>query len=146
MSWDVLIFNYEGKPPLPDEMAEAPEPKTLGSAAEVRERITAHWPDVTWSTPTSGIYEGAGFAINVDTGKDDPLEAVMLHVHGAGDAVSALFALAIPNGWSLYDCSTDEFLDPEDPEAAGWDGFQKLRNKAVSSRQDKTPKTKRKRK
>jgi hypothetical protein len=66
----------------------------------------------------------------------------MLHVRGSGDALSAMLAFANPNGWSLLDCSTGEFLDPRDPSPEGWEGFQAFRDRVLGSEDGKKPKGK----
>ena len=145
MSWDVVVINYGGKPPLPDEMAGAPPPGPLGPAAQVRGSIAAYLPGVDWSDPTWGIYEGNGFSLEFNTGKDDAIDSIMVHVRGRGDAISAMLAFANPLGWSLLDCSTGEFLDPENPSSEGWAGFQAFRDQDLGSLERKKPKGKGKR-
>lgn len=132
MSWDVLVMNYNGSPPADmEEMAEAGEPDPLGKLASVRKAISKYLPDVDWSDPVYGIYEGEGFTIEFSMGKEDPLDSIMLFVRGGGDAITTLFQFANPNNWSLFDCSTSEFLDPENPSPVGWEGFQEFGDKAV---------------
>ncbi len=42
MSWDVLVFNFQGNPPPPPEsMDTGPKPPALGKADEVRKAISA---------------------------------------------------------------------------------------------------------
>ena len=136
MSWDVLVLNLGGKPP-PSDAADADPVGPLGPAAQVRRRIAKHLPGVDWSDPASGLYERDGFTIEFRAGDDDPIDLIMLHVRGGGDAIRALLQFANPNGWALLDCSTSEFLDPENPSAEGWEGFQAFRDKAA-----RTPKRK----
>ena len=150
MSWDIMVLNYGGKLS-PEEMLEAETVGPLGSAAQVRRRIAKHLPGVDWSDPAWGIYEGEGFTIEFNSGNDDPIDSIMLHVRGGGEAIPAMLRFATPNGWSLLDCSTSEFLDPENPSAEGWEGFQAFRDRASSlpkrkqaKRQAKEPKRKRK--
>jgi hypothetical protein len=132
MSWDVLVMNYHGAPPADvDEMAAAGEPDPLGAAAAVRAAISQHLDGVDWSDPTWGLYAGEGYTIEFNIGDEETVDSLMLHVRGGGAAIPALFCFAQPNNWSLFDCSTSEFLDPEDPSHEGWEGFQALRDKVV---------------
>lgn len=139
MSWDVLLLNYEGNPPTPDGEEEPPS-SPLGPAAEVRASLARALPGIDWSEPAWGVYQGDGFTIELNTGTDDPIESIMLHVRGEGDAPSALRAIAAPHRWSLYDLSADAYLDPDDPDAAGWDAFRAYRDRAVGPRGGKPPK------
>ena len=137
MSWDVLVLNCGGNP-----ADEAGEERPLGPAARVRMSISAHLPGVDWSDPAWGVYDGDGFSIEFNTGKRSPIASIMLHVRGGGDAIPAMLAFANPNGWSLFDCSTSEFLDPENPSPEGWEGFQAFRDKAVGRSGGTKPKGK----
>lgn len=142
MSWDVLVMNYHGSPPADmDEMSEETEPDPLGKPTQVRKAISKHLPDVNWSDPNWGIYEGDGFTIEFSMGKGDPVETIMLHVRGGGEAIATLLHFAKPNKWSLFDCSTSEFLDPENPSAEGWEGFQEFRDKVVKKKSATKKKT-----
>ncbi len=124
MSWDVVVLNYNGAPPT--DWDDADDPETLGSAAEVRERISQHLDGVDWSDPTFGVYVGSGFTIEFPIRDQDPVDSLMLYVRGKGDAITALLQFAEPNGWSLLDASNSEFIDPENPSQEGWEGFQRL--------------------
>ena len=143
MSWDVMVFNYHGTPPADmDEMAEAGDPDPLGKAAAVRKAISKYLNGVDWTEPAWGVYMGEGFSLEFNMGEGDPIESIMLHVRGGGDAIAALLQFSQPNNWSLFDCSTSEFINPEDPSSAGWEGFQEFRDKVV--KKSKKPKRKKK--
>ena len=134
MSWDVMLFNFGGTPPANfEELAGDYPSKPLGSAAGIRDAISKQLPDVDWSDPAWGIYDGDGFSIEFNTGNRDPVDSVMLHVRGGGNAVAAMMQFAEPNQWTLFDCSTGEFLDPENPSPEGWEGFQAFRDKVIGS-------------
>ncbi len=130
MSWDVMVLNYGGRLS-PAELLNAEPVGPLGPTAQVRRRIAKHLPGVNWSEPAWGVYEGDGFTIEFNAGEDDPIDSMMLHVRGGGDAIAALIRFAKRNGWSLFDCSTSEFLDPENPSSEGWEGFQAFRDNAI---------------
>ena len=133
MSWDVMVFNFGGEPPSMDRLADDDTPlPPLGPARQVRAAISAALPGVDWSDPTWGLYSGDGFSIEFNTGKEDPIDGIMLYVRGGGDAIAAVLRFANPNGWSLLDCSTSEFLDPRRPSQAGWEGFQRFRDQAFN--------------
>jgi hypothetical protein len=142
MSWDVMVFNYHGNPPADmDEMAEARDPDPLGKASAVRKAISKHLEGVDWTDPAWGIYLGEGFSLEFNMGKEDPVETIMLHVRGGGNAIAAMLRFAVPNDWSLFDISTSEFIDPENPSQEGWEGFQEYRNKVVKkTKKSKTSK------
>ena len=131
MSWDVLVLNYHGSPPDIEEMAEAGDPDPLGNASAVRVAISRHLEGVDWSDPAWGLFEGDGFSFEFNMGNKDPVDSIMLHVRGGGDPIAAMLQFSQPNKWSLFDCSTSEFLDPDNPSHEAWEAFQELRDKVV---------------
>jgi hypothetical protein len=141
MSWDVLVLNYGGR--APQEIDEEPiDSVPLGPAAQVRKRIAAHLPGVDWSDPAWGLYEGEDLSIEFNAGKANSLNSIMLHVRGGGDVIPTLLSFATPNGWLLLDMSTTEFIDPENPSAEGWEGFQEYRDRVISRKPAKKAKPK----
>jgi hypothetical protein len=137
MSWDVMIFNTRGKNPPSIEQFQESDYDPLGPAASVREALSNLLPGIDWSDTTWGIYQGAGFSIEFNVSKDDPIGTMMLHVRGAGDAISAIVAFARPSGWSALDCSTSDFINLDQPSQAGWEGFQAFRDKVMEQYRDK---------
>jgi hypothetical protein len=101
-------------------------------ASAVRERISAILPDVDWTDPAWGIYLGDGFSIEFNVGSDDPIENMMLHVRGGGDAVTEIVKLIQRQNWKALDCSSGEFLDPDSPSRESWQRFQSYRDKIVA--------------
>lgn len=138
MSWDVMIFNTRGKKPPPIEQFQESDYDPLGPAARVRERLSSLLPGIDWSAPTWGIYEGDGFSIEFNVGKEDPIGSMMLHVRGGGDAIAAIVSFARPLGWSAMDCSMGDFLDLDSPSQEGWQGFQAFRDKVNDQYRDKS--------
>jgi hypothetical protein len=136
MSWDVVVLKIRGRcPPSPEELQDN-DCLPLGSARDVRKWISTRLSGVDWSDPTCGLYEHDGLWIEFDVGNDDPINSMMLRVRGSGDAISAIMAVTSPKRWSALDCSTSDFLNPENPSPAGWLGFQALREKAVGMLRD----------
>ena len=133
MSWDVMLFKFNVPPASTEEIDES-NIVPLGQSAQVREAISSMLPGVNWSDPAWGVVDGPGFSIEFNTGKEDPIKSIMLHVRGGGNAVPAIMAFAIPAGWSALDCSTGEFLDPVKPSDEGWKKFQEYRDQVIQSR------------
>jgi hypothetical protein len=100
MSWDLQVFHCGGKPPVPGRKVGAPPETTLGVAVQVRAALGRHLPGIIWTDPTWGIYYGEDFLIEFDTGRDDPIGSLSLHVRGGREAIPTLLALARGNGWS----------------------------------------------
>jgi hypothetical protein len=133
MSWDVMIFKIRGNPPPSIEKINESDTQPLGPAAEVRREISEALPGVDWSDPTWGTYSGSGneFSIEFNVSNDDPVDNMMLHVRGSGDALSPIMAVVRPRAWAAFDCTTGEFLDPQNLSDRGWRAFQEFRDKIV---------------
>jgi hypothetical protein len=134
MSWDVMLFKFKGVLPKSAEEIEEANMVPLGPSTQVREAISSTLPGVNWSDPFWGVVDGPGFSIEFNTGKEEPIKSIMLHVRGSGNAVPAIMAFAVPAGWSAFDCSTGEFLDPVKPSDEGWKKFQAYGDQMIRSR------------
>lgn len=126
-----MVFDFGGDPPPIDQMGDEDRPRMMGTSNEVRSKIDAHLSGIDWSDPTWGIYDGNGFSFEFSMREEEEKDGFMVHVRGGGDAIGALIQFAEPNKWSLLDCSTGEFIDPDDPSPEGWEGFQAFRDKVI---------------
>jgi hypothetical protein len=82
-------------------------PQDLGSAEEVRQKISACFPTVDWSDPTFGIFEGEGFSFMFTMGEEETIESFVVCARG-GIAFGPLRGLASRWGWDLFDFSQGE--------------------------------------
>lgn len=131
MSWDVSVFAAKVPPPPVSEMRDDWRGELLGTAAEVRAKISECLSEVDWTDPTWGIYEGNGFSLEFNTGRKDPSNGFMVHVRGGGNAVAAILRLADCEGWYLLDCSQGEWIHHCSDAEAGWEEFQTYRDEVL---------------
>lgn len=126
MSWDAVILKIQG-PFRPVEEVADEDYLPLGSIESVTERIRAAFPGSEWSGPT-----WATWSLNEDTGVTIDLEGVessnsiVVSVSGSGNPVPHLLALARANDWVVLDCSTTQFLNPDEGSSEGWEGYQSV--------------------
>jgi hypothetical protein len=105
---------------------------SLGLQAEVRQKISTIMPQVDWTDPSWGVFDGDGFSFEFSVGKEDPSDGFMIQVRGGGPAVMKLLELVESTGWYFLDCSQGEWLHHcKDPDA-GWIGFQVYRDRVTS--------------
>ena len=52
MSWDLIAMAFKAPPPPMDRMPPGWEPEVMGTADEVRAKLSAHLPETDWSDPT----------------------------------------------------------------------------------------------
>ncbi|MBR7835016.1 hypothetical protein KDL01_17205 [Actinospica durhamensis] len=131
MSWDVVLFK------IPNDvasMADIPrnyKPAPLGSRTEVEAVLRTAVPTVDLSDPTWGNLDGPTWSIELNIGRDDPIDSIMLHVRGGGDEVMApIFAMAAALDCRVLDCSSGDFITAVE-ETDGWHEFQAFRDRAV---------------
>lgn len=133
MSWDVLVSGAKSPPPCVADMPDDWHGNILGATDDVRQRITASFPNTDWTDPSWGIFEGDGFSFEFSIGSKDQSDGFMIHVRGGGSAVPSLLKLAESNQWYLLDCSQGEWLHHcTDPEA-GWSGFKAYRDRVLGN-------------
>ena len=101
-------------------------------------------PGVDWSDEQKGFFETEDFSIEFSIPEERPITCIMLAVRGGGDAFGALKALALPNKWSLFDCSESDFLDLNRPTADSFEAFQNFRDRALKQTSRRTPPKKQK--
>lgn len=134
MSWDVVVFDFDGNPPedafaLPEDYEFA----DLGPTDTVRSAITAHFSDTDWSEPGIGLVEGDGWSIEFLIGEDTHVGALMSwKVRGSGDPVTPIVELCKAEGWSPLDTSSGTFLDLDAPSMEGWAHFQEFRDMVIA--------------
>lgn len=125
MSWDVAFVRIRGSCRPVAEVAEA-DYIPLGKPAAVRKAIRAAFPKAEWLHMDGLVYAGKGLEIEFDLEGLESANTVVAHVHGSGDPIRSLLQLASLNGWLVLDCSTGEFIDPQNPSYEGWEGFTAL--------------------
>ncbi len=131
MSWDVSVFAAKVPAPPVAEMPDDRRGEILGTAAQVRGKISACLPQVDWSDPMWGTYERDGFSFEFNVRRQNPSNGFMVHVRGRSGAVAALLQMADRWGWYLLDCSQGEWLHHLSDAEAGWEGFQAFRDRVL---------------
>jgi hypothetical protein len=133
MSWDVSIWAAPEPPPPVAELTDQWRWTPLGLRSEVRQQISRVLPGVDWTDPHWGVYRGHGFTFefSISARKPEPLESIMVHVRGGGDAVPLLLRLAAENDWYLLDCSAGEWLHHLPAPDEGWQEWQAFRDRTI---------------
>ncbi|GAA3638268.1 hypothetical protein ACLIYM_05385 [Streptomyces fenghuangensis] len=131
MSWDVLLLSipagFDSVSDLPRDYSPAP----VGDGARVRQALRTAVPEVELDDPSWGVLTGPTWSIELNIGDEDPVESVMLHLHGGGDDVlPVVFRIATALGCRPVDCSNGEFLAEGD--TGGWHAFQAFRDRVAA--------------
>jgi len=129
MSWDVVLYNFEGNPPdINDLSGESP---SMGDAQEIRDSISAVIPDVDWSDPACGVVFNDDCVIEFSHQETGQVSIIMLHVRKSKDPVSTIVKLCKTYNWSAFDTTSMEFIDLDTSCAKGWDGGQEFRDQKI---------------
>jgi hypothetical protein len=126
MSWDVVLLKT--KINLVDKNAN---PDNLGKKDEIIERLTTLLPTLDYSDTSWGIFTDKNFSIEFNTGTDDIVETIMLHIRGGGDPLVIIKIICDSENWFALDCSTTEYIDTDNLSKESWENFQKFRDKII---------------
>ncbi|MFF4120826.1 hypothetical protein ACFY0P_46425 [Streptomyces sp. NPDC001714] len=134
MSWDVLLLR------LPDHVTSVHElpadcaADPLGRQCDVLAAVAQAVPEVDLSDPAWGELSGPTWSIELNIGSEDPVDSIMLHVRGSGDAVlTPVFRLAEALQCKVLDCAAGDLITPG--QTAGWQAFQQFRDRVIGAAQ-----------
>jgi hypothetical protein len=124
MSWDVLVLaapsSYASMDDIPSDFTGQP----FGPAAVVLQKLQTNFPGIDLQDPAWGVVTGPGWSIELNIGRDDPIDSIMLHVRGSGDGVLEVIAdIAETVGGRALDVSEGVFLTREPEQLSGWHAF-----------------------
>jgi hypothetical protein len=91
MSWDIFVQDIPREANSPADIPDNFKPKPVGLRSDVIGKIGAVVPDVDFSDPSLGIFDGPGFSIEIDLGKEELLDGFVFHVRG-GDLAAFVIA------------------------------------------------------
>ena len=126
MSWDVLLLKE--KCDLNDKDVDVPP---LGNRDEIIRTLTALMADLDYSDPTWGILESDEFSIEFNTGREELVDSIMLHIRGGGDPLIIIKLICDHTGWGAFDTSTSDFMDTDKLSPESWLAFQKFRDRVI---------------
>ena len=139
MSWDLSVYSPTGP---------------LGSAADVRQKVSRALPGVDWSDDTCGVLQQGGYVLefslldrggagdeddeDLDDDSDGELAdttpvSMVVSVRGGGEPLPPLVKLCKQYGWKLGDGDSGEDIDLDSPSDEGWRDFQAFRDKVADS-------------
>jgi len=134
MSWEVIIYNFEGDPPVSmDDLPEDYIPPSLGDSEEVREKLSASLPDIDWSEPSAGLLEGDGWTMEFNIRESEEVERIVLHIRGSGNPIQSICRFCLENEWEALDCATGEFINLANPSPESWKEFQDFHDEVLNS-------------
>ncbi|GAK57177.1 hypothetical protein U27_04142 [Candidatus Vecturithrix granuli] len=131
MSWDVL---FQDVPQNIDSVGKIPEnftPHALCSRKYFEDMVVALFPNIDNNDTSWMILQEESYSIEFNSGKDDPMESVMLHVRGDEKALNAIKKICEYTGWKALDCSLGEFIDFDRNPDEGFSKWRNYRNEVI---------------
>jgi hypothetical protein len=126
MSWDILIQDLprdvQNVADIPDDY----QPRPLGARDAVIARLHEVLPEVDFSDPTWGIFDGPGFSIEFNMGTEEICDNFMLHVRGGGRVVETISKLLEHLRLRGVDCQTGDFftIDAAQDSFRRWQAYR----------------------
>lgn len=132
MSWDVMLQHLPPGIRSISEIQDDFAPPPLGKRAEVIAALCAKLPGLDYSDPTWGRLEGDDCSIEFNTGAENVVEGIMLHVRGGDSALGAVRAACEALGCYAIDCSQGEIIHWDDANAgSGFAAWREFRNRVI---------------
>jgi hypothetical protein len=132
MSWNAIAFKFRGGCPADITAVREDDLVPLGSADDIRDRVSSALPSVDWTSPRFGHLSGDGFGMEFTIPDKEPVEHLSLRVVGGGDIVGTILSFATPAGWDVVDISTGDFLAATPQGTDGWRKFQAYRDRVLT--------------
>lgn len=129
MSWDVFIMKEKYDFEAPEE--EQPPVPPLGQRDDIIAKLSRAIPQLDYRDKAWGILEGEGFSIEFNTGDEEFVDSIMLHVRGGGAVMETIRLICETLEAYALDTSDTNYIDFEETGAAeqSWEQFQKYRDR-----------------
>jgi len=132
MSWDVLIMKEKYDFDAPEE--NQPDIAPLGKRDEIIEKLTKCIPNLDYRDEAWGILNDEGYSIEFNTGDEEIVDSIMLHIRGGGTVMDTIQLVSETLDAYALDTSDCAYIDFKQPEQAkeSWERFQKYRDKILN--------------
>jgi len=131
MSWDVILMKSKI-----DLAGNDTDPGVLGNKADVIKAITSILPDVDYTDPSWGVFYNGTTSIEFNTGDNETVETLMLHVRGGGNPLMIINTICEETGWAALDTSTAEFIN-KSAIIVSWQEFSHYRDQIIDNKNGK---------
>ena len=135
MSWDVVLFKVPNTITSVRDVPRDYQPPPLGSHSLIAAALTRVVPSVDLTDPTWGLLANLDWSIELNIGRKDPIDSIMLHIRGGGDDVlTAVFRIAAELDCQVFDCSGGDLISEED--TGNWHAWQDYRDQVIGPTSD----------
>ena len=110
MGRDLIVLNIPERIETVSQLGDGPlEP--LGSRDRVLDMISAVFPDIDTSDPKWIIATRQEYSLSFSIGGEEPVEVLLITIHGSQAALDEVKRLCELNGWRAFDSAEGEFID-----------------------------------
>ena len=121
MSWDVLLTVVPDGFGSIEELPQGFRAPPIGRHGEVEDALRRAVPAIDLEDTSWGVIDGPGWLVEVNIGRADPVDAIMLHIRGGGDgALPVVFQVAGELGCRPLDVTTGELLADSPSRERRW--------------------------
>jgi hypothetical protein len=110
MGRDLLVLHASDDPQAASQL-DSSNIKPLGTRKQILSIIKALFPDTDVSDPKWVIVTRPNYSLRFSMSDQEPVDALLVTVHGEEIAVDDVNRLANATGWRVFDSSRGEFLD-----------------------------------
>ncbi|NQX48036.1 hypothetical protein HQN87_22170 [Paenibacillus tritici] len=131
MSWDVLIMKEKYDFDAPEDKQPAIPP--LGQRDEIIGKLTSCIPELDYRDAAWGFMNGEGYSIEFNTGDEETVDSIMLHIRGGGTVMDTIQLVCDTLEAYALNTSDGSYINFEQPEEAeqSWEQFQKYRDQVI---------------
>ncbi len=109
MSWEILLLN------VPDHVKAASDLQVdsvspLGTENSILEVLRCAFADLDTSDPNWVILVRNDYSLRFNMTHNEPIEALLVTIHGTIEAIQELERLCTISGWRAFDSASGEFL------------------------------------
>lgn len=131
MSWDILIMDLPRGAQTVSDLPNDFRPRPLGSRSDLITAILSAAPMADFSDPSWGEIVAKDFTIEVNMGKDDQVDSVMLHVRGGQGAVALIADILDQLNARALDIQTGEIFG-ETTAATSFAAWRAYRDRIIN--------------
>lgn len=130
MSWDVLLMKEKfDLRDVPDDY----EPQKLGNRDDLILQLQSIISEIDYTDKSWGILDMPEYSIEFNTGNNEQVDSIMLHIRGGGDPLPLIKLICDSCNFAALDCSVGDFMDLENLSSGSWIKFQEYRDKVINS-------------
>lgn len=126
MSWDLILLKDRYDTDDPESL-----PPPLGPRDRILTQLCALLPGLDYSDKSWGILRADDIFIEFNTGNDEIVDSIVLHIRSGEDPMKVVRAIAHHMDWSVIDGADGSFMDFDD-QHSNWKLFEAWREEVLA--------------